>query len=183
MRQLLEDGEAKLEELSKNSKPRHATIKASQLAKHTASPGSTCLSERKSLMLKNTFATMILLALSAAASLSANPVPFKLTDSGDLVFTSQTSANLVGTGIASHGGKGVSAGVINITGPASCQGGFSAKSKGLLPSLVAARSSTPSINNSVQRHLPASSLASAHLELRAARVSTPTPAAVAASMA
>lgn len=75
-------------------------------------------------------ATMILLALTATASLAANPVPFKLADSGDLGFTSQTSANLTGTGIASHGGIGISAGTINITGPASCAGGFSAKIEG-----------------------------------------------------
>lgn len=81
-------------------------------------------------MTKKLFATMLLLVLGATASLAANPVPFKLLDSGTLVFTSQTSANLVGTGIASHGGQGVSAGAINITGPASCQGGFSAKIDG-----------------------------------------------------
>jgi hypothetical protein len=81
-------------------------------------------------MRKNLLATMLLLALSATASFAANPVPFKLVDSGDLGFTSQTSANLVGTGIASHGGTGISAGTINITGPASCAGGFSARIEG-----------------------------------------------------
>jgi hypothetical protein len=83
-------------------------------------------------MKKNVFATTLLFAVSAAASFAANqsPVPFKLTDSGNLSFTSNSSADLAGTGIASHGGKGVSAGVINITGPASCVGGFSARIDG-----------------------------------------------------
>ena len=82
-------------------------------------------------MTKNFSATMLLLVVSATASFAGNPGPFKLTDGGDLAFTSQTSANLVGTGIASHGGKGVSAGVINVTGVASCTGGFSAKIEGV----------------------------------------------------
>lgn len=81
-------------------------------------------------MTKNFLATILLLALNAAASLAAGPVPYKLVDSGDLVFTSQTSANLVGTGISMGGGAGRSAGTINITGPASCAGGFSAKIEG-----------------------------------------------------
>jgi hypothetical protein len=82
-------------------------------------------------MTKNILATMLVLVVGSTASLAgSNPVPFKLGDSGNLAFTSSSSANLVGTGIASHGGKGVSSGVINITGPASCSGGMSAKIEG-----------------------------------------------------
>ena len=86
-------------------------------------------------MKKNIFVTMLLLALTATVALSAGnqPVPFKLTDGGDLAFTSASSANLVGTGISSHTGKGVSSGVINVTGPASsCPNGMAAKIDGAL---------------------------------------------------
>ena len=79
-------------------------------------------------MTKNFFATMLLLTVSVSSTLSARNqfVPFKMMDSGNITFTSQTSANLVGTGLASIGGRGVSAGVISITGPARCAGGMEA---------------------------------------------------------
>jgi hypothetical protein len=88
--------------------------------------------ERKNTMKKNAFVTMLLLVLSTAIASAApnSPVPFKLTDSGDLAFTSQTTANLAGTGIATHGGKGISAGTIAIVGNGTCQGGMLAKIEG-----------------------------------------------------
>ena len=83
-------------------------------------------------MKRNVFAAMLILGLSAltASSATGPQVPFKLTDNGNLTFTSQTSANVAGTGIASHAGRGISAGTINVTGPASCSGGMSATING-----------------------------------------------------
>jgi hypothetical protein len=68
---------------------------------------------------------LTLLALSCAIAGPKENLPLRLIDGGAFIFSSATSAELVGRGLSTHMGKIVSGGQFNNVGPnPGCENGF-----------------------------------------------------------